>query len=472
MFFLLPFKIRTIGNKEILVSEPGNFLIVPQGTAKRIVEREITAEDELYKDLVAGWFISDTPIPALIDNLAVRLRTKKAFLEDFTSLHIFVLTLRCNQNCIYCQVSSRKDDDLKYDMKESDLDSAIHLMMQTPAHSITMEFQGGEPTLVPALLKKAIIHTEQLNESIKKDISFVICSNCVDISEDLLQFCKNHNAYFSVSFDGPSFLHNHNRGKSDSFEKFQHGLSRVRKTLGNDRVSALMTTSVESLKYPKEIIDSYLSTGFKHIFLRPLNPYGSASKNIDWDDYSKKYIQFFKKSLLYIIEKNLAGIYFSEDFSTIILRKILTPFSDGFVDMQSPAGVINGVIVYNYDGYVYASDESRMMSEMGDFSFRLGPISSEYKSIFYGAKAQKLSEIWCNECIAGCSDCAYQQYCGADPVRNYTAEGDSYGFRPKSNLCLIHMEIIDFIFELLIKRKKEVFPIFQSWIVGSGGSND
>ena len=90
MYFLLPFKFRAIEDNEVLVNEPGNYLIVPRGTAKRIVERKILNDDALYKDLIAGWFISDKPIPDLIDNLAVRLRTKKAFLSEFTSLHIFV----------------------------------------------------------------------------------------------------------------------------------------------------------------------------------------------------------------------------------------------------------------------------------------------------------------------------------------------------------------------------------------------
>lgn len=469
MYCLLPFRFRVIGEHEILVNEPGNFLIVPRGTARRIAEKKIDEGTALYKDLVAGWFISDKPIPDLIDNLAVRLRTKKAFLDDFTSLHIFVLTLRCNQNCIYCQVSSREKSAPKSDMQQDDLISAINLMMQSPAQSITMEFQGGEPTLVPELLETAIIRTEEINQTVHKNITYVICSNCIDISQNLLDFCKKYNVFFSVSFDGPEFLHNHNRGKKDSFAKFQSGLAAVQTALGNDHVSALMTTSEESLRYPKDIVDSYLSMGFSHIFLRPLNPYGAASKSIDWNVYCRKFIAFFKESLLYIIEKNLAGIYFVEEFSTIILRKILTPFSDGFVDLQSPAGIINGVVVYNYDGFVYASDESRMLAEAGDFSFRLGPISAEYENLFYGEKAQKLSEIWCTECIAGCSDCAYQQYCGADPVRNHTMQRDSYGFRPGSHLCLLHMQIIDFIFELIISRRKEILPIFQSWVSGNGG---
>ena len=41
MYFLLPFRFRPIGENEILVNEPGNFLIVPRGTAKRIVEKKV-----------------------------------------------------------------------------------------------------------------------------------------------------------------------------------------------------------------------------------------------------------------------------------------------------------------------------------------------------------------------------------------------------------------------------------------------
>ena len=102
-YYLLPFYYRKLNNKEILVNEVGDYLAVPVGTAKRIVNKQVDKEEELFHDLLSNYFISLTPIPALIDVYAVRLRTKKAFLDHFTALHIFVLTLRCNQNCVYCQ---------------------------------------------------------------------------------------------------------------------------------------------------------------------------------------------------------------------------------------------------------------------------------------------------------------------------------------------------------------------------------
>ena len=56
------------------------------------------------------------------------------------------------------------------------------------------------------------------------------------------------------------------------------------------------------------------------------------------------------------------------------------------MDLQSPAGIITGVIVFNYDGGVYASDESRMLAEQKDFNFKLGTLNDSYNDIFFGKK--------------------------------------------------------------------------------------
>lgn len=121
-------------------------------------------------------------------------------------------------------------------------------------------------------------------------------------------------------------------------------------------------------------------------------------------------------------------------------------------------GIVNGVAVYNYDGYVYASDESRMLAEYDDYTFRLGRVSDCYENLFYGRRVQEISRLWATEYIAGCADCAFQSICGADPVRNYSTQGDMYGFRPTSNFCRKHKAIIEYIFELLTERREEVLP--------------
>jgi His-Xaa-Ser system radical SAM maturase HxsB len=471
LYYLQPFYFRQLNNKEILVNEVGDYLIAPQGTAKRIIQKQVEKNEELFHDLLSNYFLSLTPVPELIDIYAVRLRTKKEFLNHFTVLHIFVLTLRCNQNCIYCQASSQTQNACKKDMQQSDLKKSVELMFQSPSPHLTMEFQGGEPTLMPQLIRFAVEYAEEINLTEKRKITYVLCTNCVNLTDEIINICKKYNILISTSLDGHPELHNSNRnhGKAGSFEKVVAGIEKARNALGFDKVSALMTTSTESLQYPKEIIDTYIQQGFRSIFIRGLNPYGLATENTNWAAYNDRFVDFYKKSLEYILEINKQGSFFVEEFTTLILRKILTPFSIGFVDLQSPAGIINSVIVYHYDGYVYASDESRMLAEFQDYTFRLGNVNDKYEDIFYGKKAHEISKIWATECIAGCSDCAYHSYCGADPVRNYSTQGDMYGHRPTSVFCKKHKTIIDYIFTLLMERKDEVLPIFKSWINNTYG---
>ena len=463
-YFLLPFDFTRIAGKEVIVNEFGDMMIVPDGTVGRIVSRTLE-KDDLYKSLVANFFISEQRVPAGLDIAAARLREKKRFLDDFTALHIFVVTLQCNQNCVYCQASSRKEGSVHCTMSKETMARAVELMFQSPARVLTMEFQGGEPTLHPELIRWGIENAEKLNQKEKRVMRYVLCTNCVHLTDEMLDICKQYGVMISTSLDGPEFLHNSNRGKTDSYRKVLAGIAKARESLGFDMVSPLQTTSVQALQYPIEIIDEYVKLGFKGIFLRALNPYGLASYNQDWIKYTDDFISFYKNAFEHIIEINRHGTFFMEEFAAIILRKMLTPFCTGFVDLQSPAGIVNSVLVYNYDGYVYASDESRMLAENGDFTFRLGNVHDDYNDIVFGSKVQHIAQIWANETLAGCSDCALRNFCGADPVRNYSTQGDMYGHRPTSLLCKKNKAIIEYLITLLIEREEEILPIFKRWLL-------
>ncbi len=449
-YFLLPFRFHIVRNRELLVNDLGDYLSLPRGSVQRIVDRQIRPDEELYKDLIASFFISERPLPRLLDSMAVRLATRKAFLDHFTALHIFVLTLRCNQNCIYCQASSKGCRHEGYDMSEESLRQAIDLMFRSPSPSLTMEFQGGEPTLMPHLIRKGIKYAEEKNRTEQRRITYVICTNCVAPTDEILDLCKRYGAVISTSLDGPQFLHNRNRGKTDSYQKVVSGIAKVRQELGADRISALMTTSEYSLDYPREIIDAYRENGFHSIFIRALNPYGLAKENDDRTAYCDRFVAFYKQALEYILEINKSGETFVEEFATLILRKILTPFPIGFVDLQSPSGIVNGVAVYNYDGYVYASDESRMLAEYDDYTFRLGRVSDCYENLFYGRSLQgNITVIDGAVHLRECADCAFQSICRADPVRNYSTQGRKggiYGFVRRQFLPQTPAAVIEYMF--------------------------
>src|SRR5205814_6773406 len=113
-----------------------------------------------------------------------------------------------------------------------------------------------------------------------RQIQFVITSNLSPLTDEMLEFCAEHQIYFSTSLDGPAELHNRNRPRPgrDSHARAIQGIQRIRNRLGHNAVSALMTSTSESLKQPEAIIDEYVRLGFTSIFLRYISPYGFAAK--------------------------------------------------------------------------------------------------------------------------------------------------------------------------------------------------
>jgi His-Xaa-Ser system radical SAM maturase HxsB len=313
-----------------------------------------------------------------------------------------------------------------------------------------------------------VAYAEERNKSVGKNISFVICTNLSTLSDEHLAYFEAHGIKISTSLDGPAALHDRNRpfSKGSSHALVERNIKRSQEALGRDSISALMTTTKESLAHPREIVDEYLRLDIGSMFVRPLSPYGFAVKTAKAIGYdSVDFVAFYKTMLTHILEANRSGHHFPEWYATTILRKILTPFPVNYVDLQSPSGAGFSVVVYNYDGDVYASDESRMLAEMGDTSLRLGNvIEDSYEDIFFGERMRTIAAASCNESLAGCADCALQSYCGADPVYHYATQGDMFGNRATSGFCRRNMDIIKHLLRMLHSDDPGLEDIFWSWI--------
>jgi His-Xaa-Ser system radical SAM maturase HxsB len=305
-----------------------------------------------------------------------------------------------------------------------------------------------------------------INEDKGRNLDFVIATNLAVVTDEILQFCRDHKVHISTSLDGPKELHNKNRPRKrgDSYERTIEGINLARDVLGKDRVSALMTTTEASLSKVKDIIYEYVENEFDGIFLRHLSPYGFAIKTKSFASYStEKWLDFYKKGLEYIIEINRSGFFFQEFYASTLLKKILTSEETGFVDLMNPAGIGIAAVVYNYDGSVHPSDESRMLAEMGDDKFKLGNVlTNTYEEIFGSEALLNPLEESFSSSNPMCTDCTYELYCGADPVYHYAMHKDFVGRKPESSFCNRNMSLIDY----LINRMEDdpfVKNLFYKW---------
>lgn len=482
-YSLLPFRFKRLSGSQggategrgdvLLTNLVGEYIILSGSDFEAFRQKRLPVTSSVFQKLLAKHFVRGDS-PAQLELLASRLWTKKSFMVGFTKLHIFVLTLRCNASCVYCQVTRQNEDAPRsYDMSPEVARASVDMMMKSPSRSITVEFQGGEPLLNFDVLKEVVLYTEVKNaalpEGLKKDISFVVCTNLSRLTDDMLTFFKAHGVGISTSVDGPATLHDSNRARS-----LKHACHRVveknlrwaQEALGRSQVSALMTTTRQSLGHAKEIIDEYLRLDLGSIFIRALNPYGYATKTGRAIDYTvPEFVEFYKTAFDYIMAVNRTGRVFPEAYAGLLLKKILTPWTVGFVDLQSPTGNGFAVTVYNYDGDVYASDESRMLFEMGDAQFRLGSVLEDsFEDIYFGQAMQLIASTGVAECLAGCESCVYVPYCGADPIRHYATQHDAYGNRARSTFCQKNKAIFDFLFEKLRHLSPQDEDILWSWL--------
>jgi len=463
---LLPFRFERIDERILLTNLVGEHLFLSGDEFQLLADGALPADSPLVRKLRAKHVIREGSDDLPVELLALKARTRYRRLAEFTSLHIFVASLRCEHSCPYCQVSRQSSDREAYDMSAETAALALDSVFRSPSSNIKIEFQGGEPLLNFELIEEVVERAEARNESEQRNLGFVIATNLALLDKRVIDFCRAHGVYISTSLDGPADLHNKNRPRPgrNSWELATEGIQRVREELGVDRVSALMTTTRSSLDRVREIVDCYVEQGLTSLFLRPLSPYGFAIKTKSFDAYDvDRWLPFYEEGLDYIIELNSQGTPMVEQYAAIALKKMLTNDDPGYVDLTSPAGIGIGAIVYNYDGDVYASDEGRMLAEMGDTTFRLGNLHRDsYEEIMLSdALLGPLEESFTGSAPM-CTDCAFEPYCGADPTYHHATAGDYLGRKPNSGFCRRNMAI----FKLLLDRYESdpsTRALFTTW---------
>src|SRR5882672_4318080 len=145
---LLPFQFMQFDlRRKIVVNEVGEYIFLHNSDFDSFVEYRLDRTSDSYLNLKGKHFLFDSESRSPFELLSTKYRTKKSFLAGFTKLHIFVVSLRCEHSCHYCQVSRVSSDRALYDMSPQTAKRALDLVFRSPVPDIKIEFQGGEPFL-------------------------------------------------------------------------------------------------------------------------------------------------------------------------------------------------------------------------------------------------------------------------------------------------------------------------------------
>lgn len=450
-FQLLPFGIHRLdSNTVVAVSMAGDHAFLSQPELLTLVGAPENLALDKRAELQSKYFLMNTHSLGSTGLLRSRIAARKETVLAGHSLHIFVPTLQCEHSCQYCQVSRRLEDS-GHSMTDAQVDAACDTVFQSSANSLTVEFQGGDPLLRFDLIQRAVNRIQLLNKHFERRIRFVITSTLHQLTPSMCEYLRDNHIYLSTSIDGPAELHNKNRPlpSRDAHARTVAGIELARSFMGSEAVAALMTTTRTSLAYPEAIVDEYVRLGFGEIFIRPLSLYGFAKRNIKHLGYTlKEFTHFYERALQRVLEWNVEGTKLREGTASLIFNKLLSPFDAGYVDLQSPTGSGSAVLVYNYDGYVYPSDEARMLAESGDKSLRLGEIGEPLSQLMRSPVMEELLTNSFSTQVAGCTKCAFNSFCGPDPV----AAQAEFGSMQVLSLTTEHCKRYKWMFGYFLRR--------------------
>lgn len=422
-----------------------------------------------YEELLEKGFIKDKDYEKkMTGSFALR----NSYVWVWPTLHMIIVTLRCNHKCKYCHAAVAPMTATQFDMDEQTAKKTVDAIFYTNSPFLTIEFQWGEALVNYEIVQFIVDYARKKADILNKKLTFSLVSNLTLMTEEKLTRLLDNGVDICSSLDGDELTHNFNRAWYDgnSYETVTYWLKRLNEEKIKRKVgfaSALLTVTSETMWKYEKIIDTYVELGMKGIFLRWLNPYWFAAADLKKLSYSKDdWIDFYKSSLDYIIELNKKGVEFTEYITSVFLRKIFEANDPNFMDIRSPSWIAVWWVAYNYDGKVYASDESRMLGRMWDDNFFMTPLMDTGEATYTAMIQSDITKIAvqssCLDGLPGYNEHPYQPYIWVDIIHNYKTQWSIFGAFKKDEKIQMQIAIIDYIFTKL--QNPEDKKILLSWI--------
>lgn len=468
------FRFKKLNDFFIITNDAWKFVYLSPDEFRNFIWGKITKGDK-FEELVERWFIKNNEY---FEKSKMRYAKKYWFLAFWPSLHIIILTWRCNHACKYCHASVSSEKSKWLDLTKEDAKKIIDTIYFTTAPEITIEFQWWEPLLNWDVLKFCTEYAEEKAKKLDKKTNFTIVSNLSLMTEDKVVYLANHNFCINSSLDWNEETHNFNRTYSwwNSFELAIKWIKYINWKIQKDwalrdkmwpSMWAALTVTRKTIENWKECIDTYTSLNMKEIWWRPLNQFGFWEKSFSTLWYSaEEFIESYEKVFYYILDLNKKWVKIREVYASIFLKKILDSFDPNYVDTRSPCWAWVWQIAYNYDGKIYTCDEWRMLWRTWDDSFLMWTLENSWRETY-----NKIITSDTTKTILSASNVewypwyeydVYKPYLWICPAMNYNSSGNIYPNYATDFKRKFESKILDLIFTNL--RDKEIKEIFISWI--------
>ena len=166
------FSFREVGDKVLITNRDGSWQLLTADEFTTYARGQVEEGSDLHTRLHADGFLREGyQVPVA----AERLRNRSGYIHGGPNLHMFVVTLRCNETCAYCHASRANMDAVHTDMSKETAEKAVDLVLRSTSPFVTIEFQGGEPLVNYEVVQHIVHYATERNAEIGKQLEFTMC---------------------------------------------------------------------------------------------------------------------------------------------------------------------------------------------------------------------------------------------------------------------------------------------------------
>ncbi len=318
--------------------------------------------------------------------------------------------MRC-QYCFYCDVSSLRDQsDFGIMTPETRRLILEHTFSQlAPKDSITIAFQGGEPTLA------GLDWFEQFTEEVSHlaqpgiQISYALQTNGTLLDDGWLRFLKKYGFLVGLSLDGPREFHDANRLDTAGKGTF-HRIMTVKENLDRFQVpyNVLMVLTNSMARHPQQVWNFLVKQKIAYVqfvpCLAPLEsektPFALTPKR-----YADFYTQLFDLWYPQVCQGRFRSVKLFDDLLNLLAL--------GEESACGITGKCRGQLIVEADGSVYPCDFYALDE------WRLGNLRENTIREVYEAPQMSLFCSRPRELPEECKSCPYNSVCGCGCPRMF-----------------------------------------------------
>lgn len=451
-YVVLPFRQKRLGEKFLVTTETGSWAILDKEQIGLLRAHRVGRSPSLFASLEASGIIVTIPN---FSKAKKRVQDRFWYIGNGTSLQVVAVTNNCNFNCRYCYAATKDRKNMSAETAEKVAD----FIMQSPAKTIVVEFSGGEPLMNFDAIETIVEKSKELALEKKKTAKFAMIHNGSMWDEEKMEFFIKNRIGVCFSLDGPEDLHNLHRpykaggGTHGDVAKW---IRRFRER-GHKSMNALPVITRHSLPRWKEIVDEYLSHGFRVIRFKYLGYFGRAPDLWSELGYAPdEYLEAWKNVMEYLFELNNRGIFVVEGLARVLAKKLFLLEDPGYCELQMPCGAAISQLAYSPDGSVYTCDEGRMFEE-----FRMGSVDQTYADVMKSNLLKRLVTA-SSGVFNKCDSCAFKPFCGVCPIESYNMTGSIDVKVPLDRRCEMHMKMLEYLF-LRISEDRKFKAMLENW---------